>query len=138
MSGAIPFATDAWIKRLADECNQSQTYREAAKDWEGDVYFVVESEGRWRETVYMYMDLYHGECRQAFVQADPLALSPEFWISGPVSAWREIAEQHIDPLRALLIRRVSLKGSMSKMIRHAKAAQALMRCAANFETEFPG
>ena len=69
MSGPIPFATDAWIKRLGDECNKSEAYREAAKNWEGDLYVIVEPEGQLQETVYMYLDLYHGQCRQAFVPA---------------------------------------------------------------------
>lgn len=137
MTRAIPFATDAWIKRLGDECNKSQVYREAAKNWEGDLYIVVEAEGRFQKTVYMYLDLYHGQCRQAFVPEDPTTLSPEFWIIGSVSAWKEVAEKNMDPIKALLTRKLSLKGNMAKIMRSARAAQALMNCSTSFETEFP-
>ena len=137
MSSAIPFATDAWIKRLGEECNKSETYREAARNWEGDVYFVVKAEGRLQETVYMYIDLYHGQCRRAFVPEDYTTLNPEFWISGSVGAWKEVAEKNMNPLKALLTRKLSLKGNMTKIMRSAKAAQALMSCSKNFETEFP-
>jgi hypothetical protein len=37
MSGSIPFATDAWIRRLGEECNKSEADREAAKNGEGDL-----------------------------------------------------------------------------------------------------
>ena len=137
MSGAIPFATDAWIKRLGEECNKSMVYREAARDWEGDLYFVVEAEGRLEKNVYMYLDIYHGECRQAFVPEDYTALNPEFWISGSLSAWREVTEKKMDPLKALLTRKLSLKGSMTKMMRVSKAAEALVNCFTSFDTEFP-
>ena len=137
MSGAIPFATDAWIKRLGEECNKSTTYREAAKDWEGDLYFVVEAEGRLNQTVYMYLDLYHGECRQAYIPEDHTALNPEFWICGPLSAWKEMTEKNIDPLKVLLTRKLNLKGNMAKIIRTAKATQALVSCSTRFKTEFP-
>jgi putative sterol carrier protein len=137
MSGPIPFATDVWIKRLGDECNKSETYREAAKNWEGDVYFIVEPGGRLQKTIYMYMDLYHGECRQAFIPKDHTTLNPEFRISGPVSAWKEIAEKKIDPVKALLTRKLSLKGNMAKIMRNARAAEALVSCSTNIETEFP-
>jgi putative sterol carrier protein len=137
MTEAIPFATDAWVRRLGDECNKSQAYRAAAKNWEGDLYIVVEPEGQLEETVYMYLDLYHGECRKAFVPKDPSALSPEFWIIGPLSAWKEVAEKNMDPIKALLTRKLALKGNMAKIMRSARAAQALMNCSANFETEFP-
>ena len=134
---AIPFATDAWIKRLADECNNSPFYRDAARNLDGDIYFVVEAEGRLQKNVYMYMHFCEGQCHRAFVPEDHTTLSPELWISGPVSAWKEITEKSIDPLRALLTRKLSVRGSMAKIIRHSKAAQALMNCSVNFKTDFP-
>ena len=138
MGDAIPFATDAWIKRLADECNNSETYRQAAKNWEGDLYFIVEPEGSLKEPVYMYMDLYHGQCREAFVTEDPTTLNPEFAISGPLSAWKELAYKKTDPIKMLLTRKFSLRGNMAKVMRSAKAAQALVHCSTKFETAFPG
>lgn len=137
MGGAVTFATDAWIKRLGDECNKSEAYREAARNWEGDVYFIVEPEGCLKETVYMYIDLYHGRCRQAFVPEDYTALTPEFCIRGPVSTWKEIADKKIDPIKALLIRKLALKGNMAKIMRNVKAAYALLDCSTSFETKFP-
>ncbi len=137
MSGAIPFATEAWIKQLADACNSSPMYREAAKDWVGDVYFVVEAEGKLQHTVYMYLDVYRGECRQAYIPEDHTLLNPEVWLCGPVSAWKEVTEKAIDPLRALLTRKLSLKGSMTKAMRHSKATEALIGCAVSFKTVYP-
>jgi putative sterol carrier protein len=113
MSGSIPFATDAWIRRLGEECNKSEAYREAAKNWEGDLYFIVEPEGRLQQAVYMYIDLYHGQCRQAFIPDDPANITPEFYISGPVSVWKAIAEKKLDPMKALFTRKISLKGNMT-------------------------
>ncbi len=137
MSDAIPFATDAWIKRLGEACNKSETYREAAKNWEGDLYVIVEPEGRLQETVYMYLDLYHGQCREAFVPADPTALTPEFYISGPVSVWKAIAEKKMDPMKALFTRKITLKGNMAKVLKNVKAANELVNCTTQFATEFP-
>ncbi|MEW5961205.1 MAG: SCP2 sterol-binding domain-containing protein [Chloroflexota bacterium] len=137
MGNAIPFATDAWIKRLGEECNQSQTYYEAARNWEGDLYFVVEPEDKQTEPVYMYIDLYHGRCRQAFVPEDHTRLTPEFTISGPLSAWRELADKKADPIKMLLTRKLSLKGNMAKVMRNVRAAHALVNCSTRFETAFP-
>lgn len=137
MPDPIPFATDAWIKRLGEECNNSETYRQAAKNWEGDLYVIVEPEGRLQQPVYMYIDLYHGQCRQAFVPADPATLTPEFHISGPVSVWKAIAEKKLDPMKALFTRQISLKGNMAKVMKNVKAANELVNCTTKFETEFP-
>jgi putative sterol carrier protein len=137
MTAAVPFATEAWIRRLGEECNRSESYREAAKDWEGDLYLIVEAEGHLKETVFMYIDLYHGHCRQAFVPEDSTALNPEFRISGPVSAWKELAERKIDPMRALLTRKLSLKGNMAKAMKNIRAANELVNLTSQFKTEFP-
>jgi putative sterol carrier protein len=137
MSGSIPFATDAWIRRLGEECNKSEAYREAAKNWEGDLYFIVEPEGRLQQAVYMYIDLYHGQCRQAFIPDDPANITPEFYISGPVSVWKAIAEKKLDPMKALFTRKISLKGNMTKVMKNVKAANELVNCTTKFETEFP-
>jgi putative sterol carrier protein len=137
MGGAVCFATDAWIKRLGEACNTSERYREAARNWEGDLYFIVEPGGERTEPVYMYIDLYHGRCRQAFVPDDYTSLNPEFYVSGPVSVWKDIAERRLDPIKALLTRKLSLKGNMAKIMRNVKAANALLDCSTSFETEFP-
>lgn len=137
MEEAIPFATDAWIKRLGEACNNSETYRQAARNWEGDLYFVVEPEGRLKEPVFMYIDLYHGQCRQAFVPEDPASVTPEFTISGPLSAWKQLADGNVDPIKMLLTRKLVLKGNMAKVMRNVKAAHALVSCSTSFETEFP-
>lgn len=136
MGDAIPFATDAWIKRLGQECNNSQAYYEAARNWEGDLFFVVEPEGSLTQPVYMYIDLYHGRCRQAFVPDDHTSLSPEFTISGPPSAWRQLADKKADPIKMLLTRKLSLKGNMAKVMRNVRAAHALVNCSTQFETTF--
>ncbi len=137
MVNSVPFATDAWIKRLGDECNKSKAYREAAKNWEGDIYFIVELEGLEQEPIYMYMDLYHGQCREAFIPEDYNAMDPEFRISGSLKVWRAIAQKKMDPVKALLTRQLSLKGNMAKVMKNARAANELVNCTTMFETEFP-
>lgn len=137
MANPVPFATDAWIKRLGDECNKSAAYREAAKNWEGDIYFIVEPEGCGQEPIYLYMDLYHGRCRQAFVPEDCSMVNPEFQVSGSMKVWRAIARKEMDPIKALLTRQLSVKGNMAKVMRNARAANELVNCTTRVETEFP-
>jgi putative sterol carrier protein len=137
MNDSIAFATDRWIKRLADECNNNKAYQDAARNWEGDIYFIVEPDDPQQEPIYMYMDLYHGRCRQAFVPDDCDALNPEFRISGSLKVWQAIAKKQIDPMKALLTRQLSVKGNMTKIMRNVKAANALVNCTTKFETDFP-
>ena len=99
------FSTDAWLKQFHEEVNKSEAYRQAAKTWEGDFYFVIEPEGLLTEPVYMYMDLWHGISRDAFIAKDPTLQSPEFVISAPVGTWKDVIELRLDPRRGRCRRR---------------------------------
>ena len=137
MAGAIPFGTDAWIKQLGVECNRSEAYREAAKNWEGDFYFIVDPDEQGQAPVTMYMDLYHGQCRQAYLVEDSTKQDPEFQIRGTMRVWQAIAQQKIDPVKALLTRQLSVQGNMAKIMRNVRAANELVNCTTKVDTKFP-
>lgn len=134
----FPFATPAWAAALQNAINASGAYREAARAWEGDFWFVVEpAHGEAAHArVLIYVDLWHGECRQCEVATDEEQRAPEFRISGERKNWRRIVEREIDPIRALMTGRLKLKGNMAKVMRNVKAAQELVLCAAAVPTLF--
>ena len=59
------FPTDPWFQEFILAINGSERYREVAADWEGDVAFRIEAEPDKGvpETVWGFLDLWHGECR---------------------------------------------------------------------------
>jgi putative sterol carrier protein len=131
------FASQAWIQQFHQEVNNSQAYRQAAKDWEGDFYFVVEPDGPLTEPVYMYMDLWHGESRAAYIAQDPAEKEPEFVISAPVGTWQDVIELRLDPLKGLMTKKLKLEGNMAKIMRAVRAANELVHCTTRVPTEFP-
>lgn len=131
------FATEAWIQQFHNEVNRSEAYRQAAKNWEGDFYFIVEPEGSLTEPAYMYIDLWHGKSRNAFIAQNPTLKNPEFVVSAPVSIWRDIIEQRLDPMKGLMTKKLKLKGNMAKIMRAVKAANELVRCTTRVPTDFP-
>jgi len=131
------FPSDEWIKALMAEVNKSDGYREAAKTWEGDFYFVINAGPGVPDDVYLYMDLWHGECREAYEVADASEKSPEFVIRAPLPAWRKVIEAQVDPIRALMTRQLKLKGTMTKIMKHPKAATELVNCCTLVETTWP-
>ncbi len=133
----IRFDTDEWIKALCQELNQSESYAQAAKNWEGDFYFIVEPGGAIEEPVIFYVDLWHGNCRDAFLVTDEGEKQPVFRMSAPLSSWRKVLEKELDPIQGLMTRRLKLKGNMAMIMRNVKAAQELVECCTHIETEFP-
>jgi putative sterol carrier protein len=133
----IKFPSDEWIKALMAELNQSPAYREAAQHWEGDFCFVVTNGEGDADTTYLYMDLWHGECRAA--QALPAldGKSPEFIIEASLPMWRRVIERKADPIQSLMTRQLKLTGNLIKVMRAPKAAAELVKCCTMLDTEWP-
>lgn len=138
IAAMIPFATPRWADALQNAINTSPTYREAAREWEGDFWFVIEpGEGEAAlARALIYLDLWHGQCRLAEVAEDEASRAPEFRIWGPRRNWRRVIERDIDPIRALMTGSLRLKGNMAKVMRNVRSAQELVLCAAAVPTLF--
>jgi len=134
---AIQFPSDAWVKALMQELNNSAAYAEAAKTWEGDFYFVVGPGGALTKTVVLYMDLWHGKCRDAYEVADESAKTPVFRMSGPVANWKKVLTKKLDPIQGLVTGQFKLKGNMAMVMKSVKAAKELVEGGTRVETEFP-
>ena len=134
---AYQFATEEWVKALQQELNSSEAYREAAKKWEGDFYFVVEKGQGIDEDVYLYLDLWHGEARQAYLQEDPGSQKTAFELRAPLDTWKGVLNKQIDPIRGIMTRQLKLKGNMMKIMKSPKAATELVESAAAVDTTWP-
>ena len=132
---AIPFMTAEWAKAFMEAINHNDAYKEAAATWEGDFYFVAEMKDGSHSTVYL--DLWHGQCRDAFLMEDASTKTPEFEVSGKIPSWKKVIGKQVDPIQALITRQLKLKGNMAKVLRVVKAAQELVNSATRVETEFP-
>ena len=133
----IPFPTDEWIKAAMIEINNSDKYKVAAKNWEGDLVFAVMAVPDKVKGVSLYMDLWHGECRDAYEISDPSIQSSEFVITAPLPVWRKVIEGKLDPIRGLVSRQLKMKGNMMKVLKAPKAAVELVNACQNIDTEWP-
>ena len=130
------FPSDEWVQELKGKVNQSLAYAEAAKTWEGDFYFVVEPDAGTTEPVVLYMDLWHGQCRDAFAVQDPAARKPAYRIAGPLAVWKRVVMGELEPIPALLTRQLRLNGNMVQIMKSIRAAQELIHCCVQVPTEF--
>ena len=131
------FASEEWVQALKDVINTSGAYAEAAKTWEGDFFFIVEPGGPVSQEMVMYMDLWHGACRDACTLADRGAKQPAFVISAPITVWRKIIDKKLDPIQGMMTRQVKLQGDMVKIMKAVKAAKELVECTTRVPTQFP-
>jgi putative sterol carrier protein len=131
---ALPFPSDEWIKMLRVELEKSDAYRTAAKRWEGDLCFVVTAGAGAAEDTHLYLDLWHGECRDAYASKQPV--DSAFTISAPYATWKKVIQGKLDPIRGLTSRQLKLQGPMTKILKAPKAAVELVNCAKLLDTEW--
>jgi putative sterol carrier protein len=133
----IPFPTDEWIKALMVDLNESKSYEDAAKNWEGDFCFIVEPGGSLNEAVTLYMDLWHGKCRDAFEVTSGTDVKTAFVIRAPVANWKKVMTKKLDPIQAMMIGQLKLKGNMAMIMKNVRAAKELVESCTRIPTEFP-
>ncbi|MBN2463362.1 MAG: sterol carrier protein [Dehalococcoidia bacterium] len=115
------YGTQEWYDVYMEEINNSKSYEESARTWEGDFYFITEKGGPVKEAIIGYVDLFHGKCRKSEVVTDTKKYNPEFIIQAPYHIWKRICLKHLDSTQALITRQSRLttysRGSMAKIMR---------------------
>ena len=134
---AFLFPSEEWLVALEEELKSNQQYKDAAKNWEGDFYFIIEPDEGLKERVTAYMDLWHGECRSAYIVSDDTEKSPEFRIRAPLGKWRKVLEKKLNPIQGMLTGQLKVSGNMMKIVKTPKAAVELVNCCSRVPTEFP-
>lgn len=133
----IMFATDEWAKALMQAVNTSDAYAKAASHWEGDFYFITTAGQGITKDTYLYLDLWHGKARDAYLVEDPSTKSTAFELRAPVDVWRKVLEKKIDPIRGIMSGQLKLKGNMMTVLKSPKAATELVASAMKVDTDWP-
>ncbi|HEY97529.1 MAG TPA: hypothetical protein G4O16_05035 [Dehalococcoidia bacterium] len=131
------FPSEEWLDALVEELKGNQQYRDAAKNWEGDFYFIIEPDEGLEERVIAYMDLWHGDCRSASVVTDEADRNPEFRIRAPLGKWRKVLEKKLNPIQGMMTGQLKVSGNMMKIVRNPKAAIELVNCCSRVPTVYP-
>lgn len=126
---AAPFPSQAWADQLEEILNNSATYRSAAQTWEGDLFLALEGDGG------LYLDLWHGVCREATYVTDRTGQKAAYTITATMENWRKVLAGQLDPMQGIMSRQLKMEGNLVKLMQHLKAAQELVKCAAQVGIE---
>lgn len=132
------FASTEWIDAYKQALNGElgKSWQQAAENWEGDFLFVINPDDRFENTIHYYIDLWHGECRDAkIVKKQEGIPEAEFKYIGSYSNWQKLLKGEIDPIRGLLMRKFKLIGNKGKLMR-STVAKELVEVARRIDTSF--
>ncbi|HEX9712281.1 MAG TPA: SCP2 sterol-binding domain-containing protein [Actinomycetota bacterium] len=140
MEVSVPvFPSEEWLSEYVERINSSKEYEEAAATWEGDLSYVFEREPDKGvpEDVWVWVDLWHGKCREARFGVPPEeGEKARFIIRAPYSRWKEVIRRELDPIKGMMQGKLKLKGDLPTIVRYVKAANELVNVASTVDTTF--
>ena len=135
----VQFPSEEWMAEYVEKINGSKEYQEAAATWEGDITYVFEAEPDKGvpEDLWAWLDLWHGECREArYGVTQEEGEKAKFIIRAPYSRWKEVIRKELDPVKGMMQGKLKLKGDLPTIVRYVKAANELVNLAGSVPTEF--
>ena len=123
------FPSETWLQALHEKLNTDEQYARMAAKWEGDLAFVIEPSGPLDEMLVYYLDLWHGKCRGVGVYTSPDEIAPAFVLRAPYENFARILQGELDPMQAMLTRKLHVKGNMAVMMRSVPVVLDFVRCA---------
>jgi putative sterol carrier protein len=129
------FPSNEWLDEFKNKLNSDAHYAQVAKNWEGDMYFVIEPEGNLKTQTIMYIDAWHGACRSTEMVSDSAKHSPAFTLKAGYTNFAKILKGELDPMQAMMTRKLEVKGNMAFMMRNVPTVLDFVRCAREVTTE---
>lgn len=130
------FPSSDWLEGLELKLNSDQKYAQIAKNWEGDLLFLIQPEGGLKEQLTFYLDLWHGTCRSVDYNPPPEKYSkPVFTLRASYPNITAILTGKLDPMTAMMTNKLKVQGSLGYMMRNVPTVLDFVRCAREVTTD---
>ncbi len=138
---SLIFGTAEWLDAFMKRINEDEEYKRVAVNYEGRIIFLCLAEPgihpMLNRDLRFYIDPYHGEIREWRVLEPGDDPDVEYEISGAFKNWKLIAEGKLNLKKAVIMtRQIKIKGKISELIKHMKAADRIIRVLAEMRGEF--
>lgn len=134
------FPSKEWCEQVLRLINDDPERAQAAQGWLGDLGVVVEAEpGRLARPFIVHVVPRNGllERLEVLEDADELeALEPAYVARAPYSVWKALLQGTLDPVEAVLRRRVEIRGDMEPLIERLRFKGMAERVLSQLGTEF--
>lgn len=124
------FPSVEWATLFQKAINENPAYAQAAAAWEGDILLEVLPEAQAAKGPGIYLDLSHGQCKEARFVTDSATVNPEFVFRATRENWQRVMRRELDPVKAFLGGTIKMSGNPAKIMRFVGAAKELIDTAA--------
>ncbi len=122
------FPTVEWVQALSNKLNSDEKYAKIAHGWEGDMLFVIEPGGSLTHETKIYLDLWHGTCRNAYLVSEGEAPKAVFSLRAPYDNFARLLKGELEPMQALMTRKLGVQGNMAVLMRNVPTVLDFVRC----------
>src|SRR3972149_1819525 len=123
------FPSPEWLVALKDKLNSDEKYNHTARNWEGDLRFILEPSGSQVESIWMYISLWHGKCQDTiFEKRGTQDRKPPFVFTSPYENFARVLKGELAPMQALMTRKLAVHGNMAVVMRNVPTVLEFVRC----------
>src|SRR5262245_17829799 len=136
---ALTFPSPEWATEVKRKLDGSAAYKAAGATWpHGPVALAVRADPAigMTENVGLWLDLHQGVRREAKVVSRAEADKAPFCITGEYSRWKSVIRKELDPIKAMMQKKLELKGQMTTIVKYVNASKELVECATRVPTKF--
>jgi putative sterol carrier protein len=122
------FPAPEWLPALTEKLNNDPRYAQIARNWEGDMLVQIDPGGSLKGQIVYYLDLWHGQCREAYPVGDENSMKAAFTLKAPYESYVRLLKGELEPMQALLTRKLGLTGNMAVLMRNVPTVLDFVRC----------
>jgi putative sterol carrier protein len=136
-----PFAigTPEWVDAYEKAVQVDHVYKEVAADWEGTVVLrtMADPDAGVERDIYIFMDLWHGECRCMRIVPPEVGEAADYVIAGSATTWKKMGSGQLDANKAVMQGKLMLKGNLGDLVRYSRASARLGKISASLKGRSP-
>ena len=122
------FPSAEWMQAIKEKLNTDEQYARIAQKGEGDMRIVIDPDESFKEPMWLYFDLWHGKCRDAYIEEQTSTIKPMFILKTKYGNILKILSGEVGVMQALMTRMLGLRGNMAVMMRNVPTVLDFVRC----------
>jgi putative sterol carrier protein len=134
------FPSKEWCEDAVRLLNDDPERSLAAQGWQGDIGVIVDAEpGKLARAFVVHVVPRDARIEKLRVLDDPDdldELEPAYLARAPYTVWKQLLQGSLDPVEAVLRRRIALKGDLQQVIERLRFKGIADRLLSELKTEF--
>lgn len=133
------FPSPEWAAEFKRAVDGNAAYKTAAASWTfGPVALMCKADPAigLPNDMGIWLDLDRGVCKDARVVERAEAEKAPFCITGEYARWKSVIRKELDPIKAMMQKKLELKGQMTTIVKYVNASKELVESATRVPTQF--